>query len=156
MDLLVSCTHDWGDKALQECNLSTQFVRCLQEKQTPGSAQRDRALFQCYCKHGPKRKTHLICRAQRAASLGGRGAGLFVAGLSAQDGPDKAAELARDGDFSLVALKAPAQEFHKAQVQAILSLPTQSADLLGLAFLSAGKLLTDFGRQSVMLGALAE
>lgn len=26
---------DWGDKALQECNLSTQLVRRLQEKRTP-------------------------------------------------------------------------------------------------------------------------
>ena len=26
---------DWGDRALQECNLSTQFVRCLQVTQAP-------------------------------------------------------------------------------------------------------------------------
>ncbi len=28
-------SYDWGGRALQECNLSSQFVRRLQEKQTP-------------------------------------------------------------------------------------------------------------------------
>ena len=31
----LRCLCDWGDRALQECNLSTQLARRLQEKQTP-------------------------------------------------------------------------------------------------------------------------
>jgi len=35
----LRCSCDWGDRALQECNLSTRLARCLQEKQAsvPGS-----------------------------------------------------------------------------------------------------------------------
>jgi hypothetical protein len=113
----VSCTHDWGDKALQECNLSTQFVRCLQEKQTPGSALAGSGLFSMLLQTRSKAKNSSSLSSGASSPLLGRsGAGLLIAGLSAQYRPDKAAELTRDGDFSFVTLKASAQEFHKAQV----------------------------------------
>ena len=47
----------WGDRALQECNLSTQCVRRLQVTQAPVPPCGIGFLF-CSCKHGPKRKPH--------------------------------------------------------------------------------------------------
>ena len=48
-----------GDRALQECNLSTQFVRRLQVTQAPvPRCGIGFLLWSCSCKHGPKRKTH--------------------------------------------------------------------------------------------------
>ena len=69
--------------------------------------------------------------------------GLAVTVLGAKQGPDKAAEFPRDGDFGFVALQAAGQQPSKAQVQPVLRLPAQGPDRFGLAFLAAGELLTD-------------
>src|SRR5437016_3443848 len=93
-------------------------------------------------------------RAKRAVSLGLEG--LAVTLLGAEQRPDEAAEFTGDGDLGFVALQAAGQQPSKAQVQPVLRLPTQSPDRFGLSFLAAGELFADFGRQSVMLGALSE
>lgn len=46
-----------GDRALQECNPSTRFARRLQVTQAP-VPRCGIGFFPCFCKHGPKRKTH--------------------------------------------------------------------------------------------------
>ena len=97
----------------------------------------------------------LVCRTKASAGRIGRG-GLFVAVLGAQQCPDKAAEFASNGHLGFVALESAAQEFDKARVQSILSLPAQSANGRGLALLAAGEFFADFGRDGVVLGTFGE
>ena len=77
-----------------------------------------------------------------------------IAFLGTQQSPDKTAEFAGDGDFGFVALEAPSQEAVKAQVQSMLSFPTELSHFGRLAFLASGQFFADFGRQEVMLRAL--
>ena len=76
-----------------------------------------------------------------------------IAFLGTQESPDEAAEFAGDGDFGLVALEASGQEAVKAQVQPVLSFPTELPHFERLAFLASGQFFADLGWQEVMLGA---
>src|SRR5262249_40282487 len=62
---------------------------------------------------------------------------LFVAILRAQQCPDKSTELSGNGHFGFVALEAAPQQFHKAQMQPVLTFPGESTDRVGLGFLEA-------------------
>src|SRR6266478_5800871 len=73
---MLNCSCGWGDRALQECNLSTQRqARALQEA-CPDSSRKRRAGFSVHalCNHGTMRKTHrsspLFSKAVCTAPLG--------------------------------------------------------------------------------------
>ena len=76
-----------------------------------------------------------------------------IAFLGTQESPDEAAEFAGDGDFGFVALETPGQEAIKAQVQPVLSFPTELSHFGRLAFLASGQFFADLRRQEIMLGA---
>jgi hypothetical protein len=78
----------------------------------------------------------------------------LVAGLRAQQLPDKAAQLPGDGYDRLVALESPGQQSRVATVQAVLGAPTDVPHLSRLRLLPPAQLLTHLRRRRVMLGTL--
>jgi len=78
----------------------------------------------------------------------------LVAGLGAQQFPDKTAQLSRHCHHGLVALESPRQKTRVATMQPVLSSPTDGPHLLGLTLLAPAQFLAHFGWASVMLGTL--
>src|SRR6266478_3995814 len=78
----------------------------------------------------------------------------LVAGLGAQQFPDKTAQLSRHCHHRLVALESPRQKTRVATMQPVLSSPTDGPHLLGLTLLAPAQFLAHFGWASVMLGTL--
>ena len=159
---LIKGVYDWGDRALQECNLSTQLVRRLQVKQAPIPRCGVGFLLFADSANTVQSEKLMVPFDEVAVHSGFAGfcglsgevvAGLDVTGQSAEQGPNETAEFSGDSDLGLVALESAAQQVDEAKVQTVLCFPTQIAYGLGLAFLTAGEFFADFGRQSVMLGA---
>jgi hypothetical protein len=76
----------------------------------------------------------------------------LVAGLRAQQLPDKTAQLPRDGHDRFVALELPGQQTPVAIVQAVLGAPTDGPHLSRLRLLPPAQFPAYFGRRRVMLG----
>src|SRR4029077_1572663 len=78
----------------------------------------------------------------------------LVAGLRAQQLPDKTAQLSRHCHDRLVALEPPRRKTRVATMQPVLRAPTDGPHLSRLRFLPPAQFLAYFGRASVMLGTL--
>ena len=101
---------DRGDRALQECNLSTRLVRRLQVTQAPILRLWDRD-FVLLLQTRPKAKNSSFIFDEVADLWFSRESlPLGVTGLSAEQRPDEAAEFAGDGDLGFVALQTTGQQ----------------------------------------------
>ncbi len=84
-------------------------------KASPGPALRDR-VFVLPLQTRSKAKNSWFVFDEVAVDLGVRASRPLITWLSAEQGPNEAAEFAGDGDLGLVALEPAGQQFGKAQV----------------------------------------
>ena len=113
---MVKSFCDRGDRALQECNLSTRLVRRLQVTQAPILRLRDRDFVLLLQTRSKAKNSPFIFDAVADLWFSRDRLRLSVAGLGAEEGPDEAAEFAGNGDLGFVALQATGQQPFEAVV----------------------------------------
>ena len=119
---------------------------------SPGPALRDRVF--AFAPANTAQSVKLIVH--RIILLGCRRfCGPLITFLSAEQGPNEAAEFSGNGDLGFVALQPAGEQPGKAQVQTVLRFPTELAHSSRLAFLATGEFFADFGRQRVVLSAFS-